>query len=423
MTDSHFNTMPKLRFTDFDGAWAKNSSSIRIVAGKAYPLHMYGDSGALLVQGQNIFPNELKIDQPTYIPEKHLSEKDAWLKIHDILLGLNRPLLGKKLKACLYLESQEAVLYQRAGKLIFNRKEIESAFLFHYLFSQPFTKQLLLELVGSDQPYIKSDLFKVTRNFFPTLPEQQKIANFLSSVDKRIEQLTQKKSLLEQYKKGVMQQLFTQKIRFKDDDGGDFPDWEEKKLGEVAHPTKKWSFTGGPFGSNLKSEDYTEKGIRIIQLQNIGDGRFHDDYKIYTSEVKATELLSCNIYPGDLILSKMGDPVARACIIPDYQKRYVMCSDGIRLAIDQSKFASYFIFSQINHRIFRHRAIRVSTGSTRKRIGLNDLKRLTIKAPSLPEQTKVANFFSALDRKIETVASQIAEMQTFKRGLLQQMFV
>ena len=88
-----------------------------------------------------------------------------------------------------------------------------------------------------------------------------------------------------------MQQLFTQTIRFKDDHGNDFPDWEEAALIDVADSSKKWSFTGGPFGSNLKSEDYTEDGVRIIQLQNIGDGEFLNDYKIYTSERKANTIL------------------------------------------------------------------------------------------------------------------------------------
>jgi type I restriction enzyme S subunit len=115
-------------------------------------------------------------------------------------------------------------------------------------------------------------------------------------------------------------------------------DWVVKKLGEIADSTVRWSFTGGPFGSNLKSSDYTDDGVRIIQLQNIGDGDFINDYEVYTSEKKANELISCNIYPRDIILSKMGDPVARACIIPDFHKRYLMCSDGIRLATISNVF-------------------------------------------------------------------------------------
>lgn len=92
--------------------------------------------------------------------------------------------------------------------------------------------------------------------------------------------------------------------------------WKVMPLSDIADSKVRWSFTGGPFGSNLKSSDYVTRGVRIIQLQNIGDGKFKNDYEIFTSKEKADELISCNIYPGEIILSKMGDPVARACIIP-----------------------------------------------------------------------------------------------------------
>ena len=119
--------------------------------------------------------------------------------------------------------------------------------------------------------------------------------------------------------------------------------WKLYELKDVALKTDRHSFTGGPFGSNLKSEDYTDYGVRIIQLQNIGDGEFKNKYKIFTSPEKADELSSCNIFPNDIILSKMGDPVARATIIPSFDNRYVMASDGIRLAVDKSRFDTKFI--------------------------------------------------------------------------------
>jgi type I restriction enzyme, S subunit len=119
-----------------------------------------------------------------------------------------------------------------------------------------------------------------------------------------------------------------------------------------------------------------DEGVRIIQLQNIEDGEFEDEYEIYTSTQKADELLSCNIYPGDIILSKMGDPVARAGIIPAHCNRYLMCSDGIRLAVDQKRFNTYFVYAVINAPNFRTKAENASTGSTRKRIGLTELRNL-----------------------------------------------
>ena len=91
-----------------------------------------------------------------------------------------------------------------------------------------------------------------------------------------------------------MQDLFTGKRRLPGFEG----DWKEIKFSDLADKTIKWSITGGPFGFNLISSDYVSEGVRIIQLQNIGDGVFHNDYAIFTTEKKADELLSCNFIRG-----------------------------------------------------------------------------------------------------------------------------
>jgi type I restriction enzyme S subunit len=198
-------------------------------------------------------------------------------------------------------------------------------------------------------------------------------------------------------------------------------DWEVKKLGDIADSQKDWSFTGGPFGSNLKSSDYTQDGVRVIQLQNIGDGEFKNDYEIYTSYKKANELLSCNIYPNDIILSKMGDPVARACIVPSYHDRYLMCSDGIRLAVDQKRFNTYFIYKYINFPLFRAQAENASTGTTRKRISLAELKNLTILCPKISEQRLIARVLSDTDELINALDKLIAKKRDIKKAVMQEL--
>lgn len=183
----------------------------------------------------------------------------------------------------------------------------------------------------------------------------------------------------------------------------------------------KWSITGGPFGSDLKSEHYTEEGVRIIQLQNLGDGKFLNENKVYTSEAKADELLACNIFPGELILSKMGDPVARTSMIPNFHERYLMGSDGIRLVPDKDKFDKIFVLLYLNYSIFRKIAIRHSTGSTRQRIGLVDLKKLPFVLPPLPEQQKIAAILSTWDKAIEKLEQLIIQKEARKKGLMQQL--
>lgn len=197
--------------------------------------------------------------------------------------------------------------------------------------------------------------------------------------------------------------------------------WEVTTFENIANKSKKWSITGGPFGSNLKASDYTDFGVQIIQLQNIGDGKFYDDYQIFTSEKKANELLGCNIYPGEIILSKMGDPVARACFMPEKSKRYLMASDGIRLVVNENSFSKRFVHDYINSPYFRKRAFEVSTGSTRLRIGLPELKSILVIKPPLSEQTAIATVLSDTDELIEHLEKLIDKKKAIKQGTMQQL--
>jgi type I restriction enzyme S subunit len=199
-------------------------------------------------------------------------------------------------------------------------------------------------------------------------------------------------------------------------------EWVAKTLIDTADKKVKWSFTGGPFGSNLKASDYTIAGIRIIQLQNIGDGEFNDANKIYTSIDKADELLSCNIYSGDIIISKMGDPVGRACIIPEFLQRCVMASDGIRLVVNENKYSKYFIYSLINSKRIREAIEKKATGSTRKRIGLDTLRAVELIIPKLEEQKKIASCLSSLDELIAAHSQKLDLLKDHKKGLMQNLF-
>ncbi len=211
-------------------------------------------------------------------------------------------------------------------------------------------------------------------------------------------------------------------VKYKDTPIGKIPvDWEVKRLIDTAS-NDKYSFTGGPFGSDLKENCYTDHGVRIIQLQNIGDGEFLDDYKIFTSEEKANQLKSCNIYPEDIIIAKMADPVARACIIPDIENRYLMASDGIRLSVNERENDVKFILYAINSTYFRKNAERHGTGTTRLRIGLTELKSLPIAIPSLKEQKKIAEILTSVDEAIEKTTQIIEKTKDLKKGLMQKLF-
>ncbi|PHD66636.1 hypothetical protein COF61_09245 [Bacillus toyonensis] len=198
-------------------------------------------------------------------------------------------------------------------------------------------------------------------------------------------------------------------------------DWEIVSLADVADPNKHYALTGGPFGSDLKSEEYTESGIRIIQLQNIKEGYFSNGYKIYTSEEKANQLFNCNIFPNDIIIAKMAEPVARACIIPNLHERYLMASDGIRLAVNKEDYSTKYVMYAVNSSYFRKQAVENSTGTTRLRIGLKTLKGLKLLKPSKKEQQKIATILSVVDKDIEKTEAIIEQTEKVKKALMQQL--
>ena len=253
--------------------------------------------------------------------------------------------------------------------------------------------------------------------FPPLMEEQRAIAAALSDVDALITALDRLIAKKRDIKKAAVQDLLTGKRRL----AGFTGEWKAVNFADVADKNTQWSITGGPFGSNLKASDYVSEGVRIIQLQNIGDGVFHDNYAIYTTEQKAEELLSCNIFSGEIILSKMGDPVARACFVPETDHRYLMASDGIRLVPDKMRFDKRFVHGYINSNYFRKKAIESSTGSTRQRIGLEDLKRLPFAQPPLSEQTAIANIFSDMDAEIAALEKRREKTYALKQGMMQEL--
>lgn len=306
-----------------------------------------------------------------------------------------------------YIMLTPQVTYYRVA----DHTRLSNRFLRHFFDGSAFQQKLEVLSGGGTRSYLGIvGQHQLQVALPPTLAEQEAIAEALGDADAWIESLEQLIAKKRHLKQAAMQQLLTPTEA-----------WSTTTLGDIADPTKRWSFTGGPFGSNLKSADYTSDGVQIIQLQNIGDGAFKNDYKIYTTDDKADDLLSCNVYPGDLILSKMGDPVARACIIPNLQPRYLMCSDGIRLAVDKKRFDTFFVFTLINGQDFRTKAENAGTGSTRKRIGLSELRNLELQCPSLAEQTKIARVLADMDADIVATESKLTKARQIKQGMMQEL--
>lgn len=181
------------------------------------------------------------------------------------------------------------------------------------------------------------------------------------------------------------------------------------------------SFVDGPFGSDLKVSDYAESGVRILQLQNLGDGYFIDDNLKFASQEKALSLARCLVRPGDLLIAKMAHPLARACIVPPEIDRGLIVADLIKLRLDRAHDTTY-VCSAINDHHFRREAERLSTGTTRTRISLSTLKRIKLRSRPSKEQQWIGNLVRTIDEAIERTEALIAKYQQLKSGLMHDLF-
>lgn len=162
--------------------------------------------------------------------------------------------------------------------------------------------------------------------------------------------------------------------------------WEWTRLDSIS-ANEEYAFVDGPFGSNLKRIHYSEFGVRIIQLNNIGTGEWKDRNSVFTTEKKADELLRCNAYPGDIVIAKMM-PAGRACIVPNINRRYVLCSDSVKLRTHHN-ISSRYIMNIMNSQPIRSIVYSKSTGITRVRTSLGKLRELIVPLPPLKEQQRI----------------------------------
>lgn len=226
--------------------------------------------------------------------------------------------------------------------------------------------------------------------YIPSLYEQQKIGDFLTLVDKRIELLENKKNLLETYKKGVMKKIFNQEIRFKDDNGSDFPYWEEKKLGDI---------------TNKKSSNISANSIE----SNEGN------YTIYgaTGELKEVDFFEMNTPYISIVKDGSGVGRVKLC------KPYSSVLGTLDIITNNETSDLNFIYQFLTKTSF----LKFVTGSSIPHIYYKDYSKLKLSVPSIKEQEKISKFMSSIDSQIELLVTQIDKSKTWKKGLLQKMFV
>ncbi|MDU8886317.1 restriction endonuclease subunit S [Yeosuana sp. MJ-SS3] len=411
--------VPQLRFKEFEEEWEKlklEEVSDKIQDGTHFSPQLLETGNYKYITSRNIRNGYMEISDVPYLSDE--AHRDIYkrcnVQLNDILLTKDGSATGT---VCMNTLDEEFSLLSSVAFIRGNKSLALNDFIYQCIAGPMGQREILASIAG--QAITRITLTKL-RNFkfsYPTLPEQQKIASFLSAVDEKIQQLTKKKALLEQYKKGVMQQLFSQKLRFKDEHGNPYPDWEEKRLGEIGKTfngltgkTKEDFGEGKPYiqymqifrGSKINPDEFGF--VKLNENEKQSRAQFGDAFFTTSSETPK------EIGTASVLLDKIEELYLNSFCF-GYRP------NNIELLVPQ--FLQFLLRSEI----FRRKIIPLAQGSTRYNMSKVELMKLKVDIPQKEEQQKIATYLSSIDTKIEVINNQIIKTQTFKKGLLQQMFV
>lgn len=262
---------------------------------------------------------------------------------------------------------------------------------------------------GSKVLSISANRFAKIDLHLPNLPEEQtKIANFIAKIDKQIQLLEKEKTLLEKYKKAISKKIFNQEIRFNDDNGNDFPDWEEKVLGDIFEYKNGKSF----------EQEVCENGTyNLITLNSIDiDGKLKSEHK--TVNINDNSLNKNDLI---MILSDVahGYFLGLTAIVPENDKYVLNQRVGALKPVEE--FDVYFVSKYINisQKYFKLKG----QGSSQQNLSKGDILKFKIYLPNIKEQIKISNFIESLYLSIDKLDVKIHNTKYFKKSLLQKMFV
>lgn len=281
-------------------------------------------------------------------------------------------------------------------------------YLYHCLTSIDFD----FIITGSGQPQITRGPLAEVKIPLPSLPEQEKIAEFFSALDERIESTASKVVLLKQQKQGYLQQVFNRELVFTDDNGEQYPEWEQKKLEEVASVTS---------GKRLpKGHQFTSSGTPYITVSDMGDKRVDHKRFSFISPATETVLQRYKVTKGDVIISIAGT-LGKVNLIDASLEQANLTENCDKIRVNE-RIMPEFIYYVLKSSSIQSDIEKTSTTSSQPKLALEQLRNFSIPTPSLSEQRKIAEFFSVLDERIELNENKLALLKEQKKGYLQGIF-
>jgi type I restriction enzyme S subunit len=408
-------SVPKLRFKEFKGKWEVKSLvdvCNKIIDGTHFsPKSTEGTRKYLT--SKNIRNTGIDLSDCNYISEEEHKEiyKRCPVQIGDILLTKDGVNTGN---CCINTLQEEFSLLSSVAVIRSKAETLNNYFLLQTLQSPYGINLINSYLAGQAIGRITLAKIKSFDFAFPTLQEQTKIADFLMAVDKKIAQLTQKCELLARYKKGVMQQIFSQELRFKDDDGRDFPDWEDKQLNQLLTESKQRNVEEIYSREDVLSVSGQYGIVNQIELQ----GRCFAGVSIKNYPIVET---------GDIVYTKSPLKTNPYGIIKVNKGKSGIVSTLYAVYKTQNTTAGLYLdyYFQLDDNVNSYLRPLVKKGAKNdmKVNNAHVLSNYIFVPTDIKEQVKIANFLTSIDEKITETQTYLDTVKQYKQGLLQQMFV
>lgn len=297
-------------------------------------------------------------------------------------------------------DNEPYILSQRTIALEPKHEKVSDDFLACLLASEKVQKNIKMLATGGTAKGVSQKSLNFLMLDIPSLPEQQKIADFITAYDTMVDTQTKRVEAMKLRKKGLLQKIFSQEIRFKDDEGKDFPEWEEKKLGEVILRKSTTAFSN----ISLPGVEYED----IIS----GTGRLNKDVAL-----KGISKKGILFDVGDVLYGKLR-PYLKNWLLPDFSGIAI----GDFWVLNSKHMVAGYIYYLIQSPEFS-KVANTSIGTKMPRADWSLVSAYLVGVPSLPEQQKIADFLTAVDKQLEVEEKRLETMKTIKKGLLQQMFV
>ena len=333
----------------------------------------------------------------------------------DTLMSNIRPYLRKTWKA-----DREGVC--STDVLVFHPIDVVSEYLHYLIASDKFISYVMTGAKGVKMPRGDKEHMMKFSIMVPSLPEQQKIADFLSTIDTIIEKQRATVSAWEERKKGVMQKLFSQEVRFKADDGSDFPDWEEKSFVNTFDSLNNSTFSRDCLNYENGSVKYIHYGDILVKYNSSVD--VCDAIVPFVNEDLDCERFAI-LQDGDIVIADTAEDDTVGKVIEIENTSNVKTIAGLHTIAcrPKEKFASKYLGYYMNSDEYHNQLRPYMQGIKVTSISKSNIALTKIMVPSLPEQQKIADCLSALDTVIQKQKETLEKWQELKKGLLQQMFV